>query len=428
MEQSLLAASSGINANQTWLDAIGNNIANSNTTSYKQEEVGFSDLLAEQLTPAAAPTATNGGLNPASVGAGVQVGTVVEDQTQGSIQQTNVPTDLAIQGGGYLVASQGGQVFYTRDGQLSVDATGQLTAPNGALIQGWEASSSGAINTNAPLTNLTIPTAATLPATATSAITLGGNLPAGGTSPVSFTYNAYDSLGDPVPVTVTFTPSTTTPDTWTMQATVPSSSGTPTNLFSAAPTVTFSSSGTLKSISGVTANSNGSYTVPVTTMPGAPYQFATGATLSIDFPAPSSSQAVTQDAGSQSVQGTSQNGSAAGTLESYSIGGNGIITGSFSNGQTQSIGQIALATFPNAQGLLSTGNLMYQVSANSGQPNVTTPGSGKAGTLIGGALEASNVNLSAQLTDLIVAQEAYQANSKVITTSDTAIQSLLQVP
>lgn len=428
MEQSLLAASSGINATQTWLDAIGNNIANSNTTSYKEEEVGFSDLLAEQLTSAAAPTATSGGLNPASVGAGVEVGTVAEDQTQGSIQQTNVPTDLAIQGNGYLVTSQGGQAFYTRDGQLSVDGTGQLTAPNGSLVQGWEASASGVINTSAPLTDVTIPTAATLPATATSDITLGGNLPAGGTSPVSFTYNAYDSLGDPVPVTFTFTPSTSTPDTWTMQATVPSSSGTPTPLFSTPPTLTFSSGGSLQSISGVTANSDGSYSVPVSTMPGAPYQFATGAKLSIDFPAPTSSQAVTQDAGSQSIEGTNQNGSAAGTLESYSIGGNGIITGSFSNGQTQSIGQIAIATFANPQGLVSTGNLMYQASANSGQANVTTPGSGKAGTLVGGALEASNVNLSGQLTDLIVAQEAYQANSKVITTSDNAIQSLLQVP
>lgn len=427
MEQSLIAAASGIDANQTYLDVIGNNIANSNTTGYKQESVGFSDLLAQQISGATAPTATSGGLNPMAVGAGVQVGTITEAQTQGAIQQTNVPTDVAIQGSGFLVASKGGQTFYTRDGQLSVDGTGQLTTANGSLIQGWEANASGVINTNTPMTSVTIPTNATVPATATSAITLGGNLPAGGSSPVSFTYNAYDSLGDAVPVTFTFTPVSGATDQWSMQATVPSTTGT-TNLFSTPPTLTFGSSGTLSSVSGATTNPDGSLSVATTSMPGAPYQFASGAKLSIDFPAPTSTAGVTQDSGSQSIDASSQNGNAAGSLESYSIGANGVVSGSFSNGQSQDIGQIALATFSNPTGLTDLGNLMYQATANSGQAVVSTPGTGQAGTLVGGALEASNVDLSSQLTDLIVAQEAYQANTKVITTSDTALQALMQVP
>jgi flagellar hook protein FlgE len=429
MEQSLIAAVSGIDANQTFLDVIGNNIANSNTTAYKSESVGFTDLLAEQIQGAAAPTATSGGLNPESIGAGVEVGTVVENQTQGAIQQTNVPSDVAIQGNGFLVASLAGQTMYTRDGQLSLDANGDLTAPNGALIQGWEANASGTINTNSPTTAITIPTSSTLPATATQNITLGGNLPSGSTSPVSFTTNAYDALGDVVPITFTLTP-TSTANQWTLQATVPNGSSTA-DLFSTStpPTVTFSSSGQLQSVSGATGSATAGFSLPVTTMPPSPpYQFATGATLNIDFPAATANGAVTQFSGNPTLTATKQDGHAAGSLQSYTIGADGVITGSYSNGQSQTIAQIALATFANPSGLTDLGNLMYQATSNSGQAVVSTPGSGGAGTLVGGALEASNVDLSTQLTDLIVAQEAYQANTKVISTTDNVMQALMQVP
>lgn len=432
----MLAAVSGIDANQTYLDVIGNNIANSNTTAYKSQDVGFTDLLAEQIAGASGPTSTSGGINPESIGAGVEVGAVSEDDTQGAIQQTNVPSDVAIQGNGYLMASLAGQTFYTRDGQLTVDANGDLTAPNGALIQGWEADSSGNIDTDAPTTAVTIPTSSTLPANATTEVTLGGNLPAGDSSPVSFTYDAYDSLGDVVPITYTFTPVSGSPDTWNIQATVPDGSGGTDDLFGSGgtdlPTVTFTSGQisamTTDGTTALAANSDGSYSLPVTTMPGSPYQFGSGATLDLDFPSPSSNGAVTQFSGNQTLTATSQDGNAAGSLQSYSIGADGVITGSYSNGQSQTIGQIALATFANPSGLSDLGNLMYQATSNSGQAVVSQPGSGTAGTLVGGALEASNVDLSTQLTDLIVAQESYQANTKVISTTDTAMQSLMQVP
>jgi flagellar hook protein FlgE len=430
VEQSLIAAVSGIDANQTYLDVIGNNIANSNTTAYKSETVGFTDLLAEQIQGASAPSATSGGINPESIGAGVEVGTITEKQTQGAIQQTNVPSDVAIQGNGFLVASLAGQTMYTRDGQLSLDANGDLTAPNGALIQGWEANASGQINTNAPTTSITIPTSSTLPATATQNITLGGNLPSGSSSPVSFTTDAYDALGNVVPITFTLTPGSTA-NTWTLQATVPNGSGGTADLFSTSspPTVTFGSNGQIQSVTGATGSATNGFTLPVTTMPPSPpYQFASGATLNIDFPPATANGAVTQFSGNPTLTATKQDGHAAGSLQSYSIGADGVITGSYSNGQSQTIAQIALATFANPSGLTDLGNLMYQATSNSGQAVVSTPGTGNAGTLVGGALEASNVDLSSQLTDLIVAQEAYQANTKVITTTDTAFQSLMQVP
>ncbi len=441
MEQSLIAATSGIQANQTYLDVIGNNIANANTTGYKSQTIGFTDLLAEQIAGASAPTATSGGVNPLAIGAGVRVGAVTDQQTQGPIQNTNVPTDVAIQGNGFLIASQAGQTYYTRNGQLSLDANGDLTTMNGALVQGWMANASGVINTAAPTTNITIPTSGTLPATATTQITLGGNLDAAATSPVSFTYNAYDSLGNAVPVTLTFTP-TGTANQWNLQASVPNGTGGSINLFGGSgATVTFSSSGsTAGQITGITAGTTSptgtvsgtastglSIAIPTTNMPSS-YTFASGATIALDFPPAGSTGQVTQDSVSSTIKGVSQNGHAAGSLQSFSIGADGTILGSFSNGQSQTIGQIALATFANPAGLSSNGNLMYQASANSGGANVSAPGSGGAGTLVGGALEGSNVDLSTQLTDLIVAQEAYQANTKVITTTDTTIQSLMQVP
>lgn len=436
MDQSLLAAASGIEANQTYLDAIGNNIANSNTTGYKEEEVQFADLLTETITSGSAPTANGltGGTNPESIGAGVQVAGITEDETQGAIQQTGIETDVAIQGSGYLVASDQGQQFFTRDGQLSLDADGNLTTLNGALIQGWMADSSGSINTSAPTTGIQIPTNVTIPASATTEVSLGGNLPAwsgSGTPPVvSFTYNAYDSLGNQVPITFTFTGVAKTANEWTVDATVPNGSGSTADLFgSSPPTITFDpTTGEIKSITGVTANSDGSFSLPVTSMPPSPpYQFGSKATLSFDFPAPGTIGAVTQFSGNQTLSATSQNGCAAGTLESFSVGNDGIITGSFSNSQTKAIGQIALATFPNPQGLLETGNLLYEATGNSGQPNISAPGTGNAGTLLGGSLEASNVNLATELTDLIVAQSAYEANTKVVSTTTTVLQSLMQL-
>lgn len=437
MEQSLLAAVSGIDASQTYLDVIGNNIANSNTTAYKSESVGFTDLLAEQIAGASGPTSSSGGINPEAIGAGVEVGSVEESQVQGGIQQTNVPSDVAIQGSGFLVASLAGATYYTRDGQLSLDANGDLVAPNGALIQGWEAND-GTIDNDAPTTTVTIPTTASIPATETSDITLGGNLESGASSPYTFTYNAYDSLGDVVPVTFTLTPGSSS-DTWDLQASVPGSSGSPVDLFAtnSEPTLTFNSSGVLTAVSGSTGGSSGApfvLAVPAssgssatTGWPpnGTNYQFSSGASLSLTFP--TGTGGVTQQSLASDLDGTSQNGNAAGTLESYSIGADGVITGSFSNGQSQKIAQIAVATFANPAGLTDLGNLMYQATANSGQADVTPPGTGEAGTLVGGALEASNVDLSSQLTDLIVAQESYQANTKVIGTTDTAMQSLMQV-
>jgi flagellar hook protein FlgE len=230
---------------------------------------------------------------------------------------------------------------------------------------------------------------------------------------------------------LTFTPVSGTAGVWTVQGTVPGASK---SLWNTPATVQFNTStGQLASITNndtgvtVTPNLNGSYSLPVTNMPSN-YTFPTGDTWNIDFPASGSGSALTQFAGENTAAAVSQDGNAGGTLQSFSIGSSGVITGSFSNGQTLALGQIALASFANPGGLTSIGSLNYAASPNSGQPLLGPPGSGGRGTLIGGSLETSNVNLARQLTDLIIAQEAYQANTKVFATSSQVIQALVSMP
>ncbi|MDE3204244.1 MAG: flagellar hook protein FlgE [Acidobacteriota bacterium] len=433
MEQSLIAAVSGIQANQIYLDVVGSNVANSNTTGYKSQSAQFTDLLAEQIAGASAPISPNqsAGVNAIAVGSGVRIGAVTENLSQGALQQTNVPTDVAIQGTGYLVASQYGQTLFTRDGNLTLDGNGDLATQGGALIQGWQANAKGVVNTNAPTGAVNIPSGSTMAANPTTVFTVSGNLPAwkgsGTATPISTTLNAYDSLGDAVPVTLTYTPVTGTANQWTVQGSVTSPTGVVSTLWATPPTLKFDpTSGQISSITGATTNADGSLSLPVGTMP-AGYAFPAGDTWAFNFAAPGTSAAVTQYSGQQTVALSSQDGYSSGTLASYSIGSDGIITGAFSNGQTLAIGQLAMATFANPSGLADQGNLMYGQSANSGAPLVGTPSTGGRGTLVGGALEGSNVDLSTQLTDLIVAQEAYQANTKVVSTTAASLNALTQM-
>ncbi len=549
-ERSILAAVSGIDANQTYLDNIANNIANSNTVGYKDSSLQFQDLLAQQLSSASAPTANNtAGVNPVSVGSGVRVAASQINLSEGSLEQTGQPTDVAIQGNGYLVLDSGGQQFYTRNGSLTIDANGNLASQSGGLVQGWMANGSGVINTSAPVSALKIPTGESIPAQATTSLTLGGNLPAWdgvGIAPsVTSTISAYDSLGNPVPVTLTFTGVSGVANEWTVQGTVTSPTGTSESLWSAASlprivfdpasgsiasttpaelvgsalpastTITTGTNDTLNvtvngtphtltlaagtytptqlvaalnsaitaagapmsasldaggavqldttasgssaslaltagdaltslglttaSASGgygvlipsggsgaVTQNPDGSLSLAVGAMP-AGYTFPNGDTLSFDFPAATSAGAVTQFAGQQTLAIQGQNGHASGTLQSFSIGSDGVIRGSFSSGTTLDLGQIALASFTNPAGLADQGGGLLASTANSGQAGVGAPGSGSRGTLLGGELEQSNVNLGSELTDLIGAQEAYQANTKVLSSTQQVIQALESV-
>lgn len=425
--RSLLASVSGITANQTYLDEISNNVANVNTIGYKAGTVMFGDLLAEQITGATAPTATTGGVNPVAIGSGVRVVAVNTNLAEGTIQATGNPTDVAITGNGYLVVKSNGQQLYTRDGALTVDAKGTLTTLNGAIIQGWNVNATGNINYGA-VGNLAIPTGTAIAAKTTSQITAKGNLPAwDGTGtkppPVTQTVDAYNALGKIVPIVLTFTP--TAANVWKMKATV-TEAGKQTDLVKTI-TITFDkTSGKITKITktGTTLppGSTGAYALTLALPPGFP---STGA-LKLDLAPSTSPNALTQFSGGTTMT-VSQNGYPSGDLATYSVSSNGMIVGKFSNGATLTLGQISLASFTNPGGLADIGNGLFQTSANSGQAQIGVAGTGIRGTLLGGSLEGSNVNLGTELTDLITAQEAYTANTRAITTTQTVMQALEQI-
>lgn len=442
-ERSLLAAVSGIQANQTYLDEIGNNIANADTVGYKEGTVQFGDLLNEQITGATAPTGASGGINPVAVGSGVRVSAVATQLSEGSLEVTGQATDVAITGAGYLVVKSNGQQLFTRDGALTVDASGHLTTLSGGQVQGWQAIN-GVVTNNSPIGPITVPKGETIGASATHQLTLSGNLPAQlGPATSTFptmTYKAYDSLGDAIPVTITLKPVGT--GVWRVTATALKKGTTTTqvHLFgtttAALPKLVFNQkTGQLTATKMktttptwfTTTKGSTALTVTATQMGAMGYTFPTGDTWHLLFPPAGSTGAVTQFSGQKTVTVASTDGYPSGSLQSYSIGGTGIITGSFSNGKTQAIGQIAMAGFANASGLQDVGNGLMATSPNSGQPQVGVPGSGTLGTLLGGQLEQSNVTMGAQLTNLITAQEAYQANTKVIASTRQVIQSLMAI-
>jgi len=416
--RSLAAADSGITTMQTMIDTIGNNVANSDTDGYKQTTAQFSDVLTEQLTPSSAPIPGLASTNPSSIGSGDQLSAITTDFSEGAIVQTGSPSNAAIQGNGFFVVSSGGQQYYTRDGAFQLDVNGVLETADGAEVQGW---APGAATTG-PTGPLTIPSGLTIPPAETANVTLTGNLPAGATAPVTTTSTLYDAQGNTVPITVTFTP-TGTANQWNMQATDSANN----NLFGAGGVVlNYNANGQLASYAvnggATTAVGTGQTSISTLALPaGAQWKEAA---IKFDFPAVGSNTAVTQYGSDQTIA-AGQDGYTSGSLESYSIGQTGEITGTFSNGQSESLGTIALATFTNPGGLLDNGNLEYSTTAGSGQPQVGTPGTAGRGTILGGALEQSNVDLANQLTSLIEAQTDYQADTKVVSTTQTALQALV---
>lgn len=406
MLESLFTANSGLEASQAAMDVIGNNIANINTVGFKSSDVAFQSLFNETMAGASSPTAALGGTNPQQVGLGVAVVATPTNFSQGTAEATGNPLDVSIQGNGLLVLDNAGQTLYTRAGQLQLDANGSLVEPDGSYVQGWMATN-GSVNTAAPLTHLTIPTTGTSVAgTQTSNITLTGNLntvspKTGPTMEVT----VYDATGKASTLTLQFQPPASAGGAWTVAA----SDGSPSTTGSGLAYGTNTGSVTFNA-SGVNTNSGG--TVTVTDNSGNKY------TLNVAN--------LSANALAESVAASNQNGSAPGTLESYSIGQNGQITGVFSNGNTQVLGQIALASFANEGGLQAVGSTEYAATANSGLPQIGTPGTGALGTLSPGTLEQSNVDLGQAFTNLIMSQRAYQANANVLSTSNTVIQSLLQ--
>ncbi len=412
MLRSMFSGVSGLRSHQTMMDVIGNNIANVNTVGYKASTAEFSDLLSQMISGAGVPTAQNGGTNPAQVGLGVKVAGIESSFTQGASQLTGRATDLSIQGDGFFVVRNGGQQLFTRAGSLSFDAMGRMTTPDGSILQGWPASSTGVINTNASVTDLSMPLGQTIPPQVTGNLQIGGNLDASaavGTA-ITSSITVYDQQGTPINLSFTFTKAAA--DSWTLSAGATDPAGNPITATIGGNPMTFNpASGAL---------TTGPFTVSL-----ASPNFA--APIAVDFGAPGGTQSLTQFSGASSVAALSQDGYALGSLQAFTIGNDGVVTGVFSNGRNRPIGEIALAGFSNPGGLEKVGDSMFRATVNSGLAQIGTTGSSGRGTLSGSTLEMSNVDLAREFTNLIIAQRGFQANSRVITASDEMLQDLVNL-
>ncbi|MGY1606462.1 MULTISPECIES: flagellar hook protein FlgE [unclassified Geodermatophilus] len=409
MLRSMFSAISGLRAHQTKLDVTGNNIANVNTVGYKSSQTVFEDTLSQVIRNGSAPTDQTGGTNPAQVGLGVKVAGITTNFGQGSTQNTGRSTDFMISGDGFFVTRAGNENLYTRAGSFDYDGAGNLVTPDGAQLQGWMADG-GRVDTNGALGPLTIPFGQVMPPTPTRTGTISGNL---STSSVAYSagppvveatavqtqVTAYDSLGTAHQIALTFTK--TGANQWDVAA---SEGGTP---IGAPQRMTFSPS-TGQPLTGST------FTVPVA---GANWPGGIAVDLS----------GMTEFGGKTALTPSGVDGNAMGTLQSISLSGDGTIMGVYSNSLREPIGKLALATFANPGGLSKAGNTSYRVGDNSGQAVIGEAGTGGRGSLTAGALEMSNVDLAEEFTGLIVAQRGFQANSRVITSSDEVLQDLVNL-
>ncbi|HDP69619.1 MAG TPA: flagellar hook protein FlgE [Actinobacteria bacterium] len=404
MMRSMFAAVSGLRNHQVKMDVIGNNIANVNTVGYKTSRVSFQDMLSQTIRGATAPQGSLGGSNPQQVGLGMLVKTIDTILTQGSLEATGKLTDLAIQGNGFFVVNDGTANRYTRAGIFDINLQKNLVDPStGYKVQGWQADDTGVLDITLPPTEISIPIGELMVAEDTNNVLLAGNLDASPTGPASVSVQVYDSLGVAHTLVTTFTQTAANTWQWSWDVDGGAWSGV------GVSNVTFNPDGTfLGPVGGDTLTFNPAGANPVN--------------ITIDF------ANLTQfDDTDSNIIVRSQDGFAMGVLETFTIGSDGIITGVFSNGMNRTLARLALAMFGNSAGLMRSGGTMFQQSTNSGEVRLVAPGESGVGSVIPGSLEMANVDLAQEFTNMITTQRGFQANSRIITTSDEMLMELVNL-
>lgn len=461
MMRSLYSGVSGLQNHQTRMDVIGNNISNVNTTGFKRGRVNFQDMISQQVGGVAKPTEELGGVNPKDVGLGMTIATIEQVFSQGNLQTTGVSTDVAIRGNGFFILKDGDESFYTRNGQFGLDSNGTLVNPaNGQRVQGWMArdlNGEQIVQTAATPTDLVVPVGSKDPAKATEnvlfACNLNKNTPeilegASESDIAKGTWGTeekiYDSFGKEHLLSVSFTKVPGVANSWQATVNVDADNADFTQTRVGLGTtdgvqntfiVNFDNYGQLASVedsSGNISNQEGeiilqtSFTVPEANADenGNPHR----QTFSINLGTIGSMKnTITQSASKSTTKAYSQDGYTLGYLDNFKIDSSGTITGVYSNGTNRVIGQVALATFANDRGLEKAGNNTYVETNNSGQANIGESGIAGKGSLLAGALEMSNVDLSEQMTDMIVTQRGFQSNAKTIQTADTLLETVLSL-
>ncbi|NMO50174.1 flagellar hook protein FlgE [Actinoplanes sp. TBRC 11911] len=415
MLRSLYSGISGLHAHQQMMDVTGNNIANVNTVGYKASTVQFQDTLSQMLGAAGAPQNGQGGTNPAQVGLGVKNSGIISNFAQGSQQTTGRSGDMMIQGDGFFITRSGNEMMYTRAGSFTFDANGLLVSASGEPVQGWTAKD-GVVNASAKPDDIRMPLGSTIEPKATEKITLKGNLSSDdipdGNLPknsgldykTTIPVKVYDAQGATHTVVAEFartandnaTPSSSTWDVKLIDEKGNDISGATGQLaFDAGKATAASAPDGIMDIGG--------YKVDVAD--------------------------ITSYSGLTDARVFDTDGQAAGALTSlsYSVSDTGQILGVYSNGRKEVLGQVAMATFKNPVGLERVGDSGFRASVNSGYAQVGVPGSAGMGSVVSGALEMSNVDLAQEFTNLVIAQRGFQANSRIITTSDELLQELVSM-
>jgi flagellar hook protein FlgE len=422
MWQAMLSGVASLKAHQQKMNVIGNNIANINTTGFKSSRVHFQDLMAQTFRAASRPSNVLGGVNPMQVGLGVKVGAIDVHTLQGALEMTGRSTDLAIQGNGYFMLTNGRDVHYSRDGAFGLDSSGFLVhRGTGWKVLGWMADAGGRIDTNQPINAssvLQFPVGSQAAVRQTSVVQYTGNLNANAPSTQTYaaTVRVYDALGGAHDVTITFTNRQTPPlgtppagavSSWEWSATVGSTpvgdytTGTNTRLY-------FNGRGELV---GATTQQ-----ITITPTNGAP-----PFTVNLDL------SQITSLAAESIVQPVYQDGFPPGTLQEFTIGIDGTIQGVFSNGLSRPMGRIALSLFANPAGLFRLGNNMWRVTDNSGLPQIGAPTTGGLGEINAGYLEQSNVDLGSEFADMIVTQRGFQANTRIVSVVDELLADVVNM-
>jgi flagellar hook protein FlgE len=412
MSTSFSTALSALSSDSTAIDVVGNDLANLNTPGYKATELCFSDLVTQSL---------GAGLGVTQVGFGVaQPITEAQYSQQGAIQTSGGLLDAAIQGNGFfVVTNSAGNTLFTRAGNFKTDKAGNLMTSTGDYVQGWSTvdNTTGLVNTNGPISNIVVPVG-TLKAPVASTI-LSANLNLNSSATVGATafempLTVYDSLGDAHSLSINF--QKTASNSWTYQVTIPGAditggtTGTAYDLSGASGTLTFDSNGNLTSPA---LGSPIAITVPGLT------DGASDMSLSWNPYDSTGSSTITQFAQASAYSATSQNGSPSVQLEQVGMGAEGEILAQFTDGTQVVVGQVAMASIRNPDTLIAAGNNDLQLSSMTANPAIGMPNTGGRGTIQGGSIEASTVSISAEFMQLIVFQQAYAANARVVTTATT---------
>jgi flagellar hook protein FlgE len=413
---------SGLSGASNDLDVIGNNIANANTVGFKQGQAQFADMYANSVA-----TAVNN-----QIGIGSQMSEVQQQFGQGTITTTSQALDVAINGNGFFQMSSNGANVYSRNGVFNLAADGTIVNAAGQTLMGYAANAQGVINSSATVP-LVVPNS-NLPPSATKNVSFAFNLNSQQALPTQTPFdptnantysatsqiNVNDSLGGTHAVNVFFVKQST--GSWEAYATTgtantPVTTGSATDTTGDLGTVTFDQSGNMIPTPPATAIAPFSFSIPN----GASNSATALQTMSMSF------TGTTQYGATTGLVSSTQDGYSSSELAGFSVGTDGTLTGTYTNGKTQALGQIALATFANQNGLQDLGGNNFQQTAASGLAQVSVPGSTNHGSLQGGAVENSNVDLTSSLVDLITAQRNYQANAQTIKTQQTVDQTLINL-